>query len=180
MPHNDEITWADAVKKIEAPCRILLRELPAAEEVRLDLIAAQDSATDLAWGRILFETGDTRTSTLTVTASTKVINCLTGANLFSGFRVGRNVQLSAFTNAGNNQTTEITAVDSDSITVGDATGLVDETDTAARAQENPDSIELDKIDDLQATMVGIEDLNKALNNTTITASDIIGLLRDFS
>ena len=182
MPINEEFYWEDASRKMEYTCKILLRELPAAEEVYQDLLAAQDTATDLAWGRILFQTVDTKTTTLVVDATAKTVSCRAGANLFANVQVGRNVQLTGFTNAGNNQTTEITSkVSNDAIGIADATGLVDETDTAARAQENPEQYQLDKIDALQATALAVHELWDALDNaSTIAVKDRAALLRDFS
>lgn len=174
MPHNEDLTWADVVRKIEAPCRILLREIPAAEEVRLDLIAAQNGATDLAWGRTLFECFDTKNVTLTINETANTVACQAGANLFANARVGRDVQLTGWVDADNNQTTEITAkIDSDTIEIANHTGTLVNATEDARAQENPMQFELDKIDDLQATMVGIGNIDTTFNTNA-------ELLRDFS
>lgn len=180
MPANTDLTFTDEVRKLEAPCKILLRELAAADAVYLDITDDQDGITDLAWGRILFETTDTQNTTLIMDAVAKTVSCRTGANLFANIRVGRNVQITSFLTAGNNQTTEITAkISNDTIEIGNATGLVSETDTTARAQENPEQFELDKINELQATALALHELYGALTNEITTTADRAALLRDF-
>jgi len=180
MPYSEELRWADVVRKMEISSRTLLREVVAGEETYQDLIKAQDSRSNLVWGRILFNTADTEFITLVVDATAKTVSGPAGGGYFSGFRVGRDVFFSGFTNGGNNQTTEITGVSSDTITIADATGLVDETDTVARAQENSDSGEIAFVAGLLSSMAGLHDLYLAFTNNSITASDIAGLLRDFS
>ena len=159
MPYNEEFRWEDAVRKMEIASRTLLREIQAGEEVYQDILRAQGGVTDVTWGRTLFNTAETGEITLSVNATTKVISGPSGGNYFASFRIGRDTKLSGFTNGGNNQTTEVTARTNDSITIGDATGLVDETDTSnAECQENPSTEELEFIDGLQASIVGLHDL----------------------
>lgn len=180
MPISEELTWDDVSGKLVTPLRILLREIFAAKAVYDDLINDQGGLTDLAFGRILFETTDTKSTTLIIDATAKTISCRTGANLFANIRVGRNLQMTSFTNGGNNQTTEITSkISNDSIGINIATGLVDETDTAARAQENPEQYELDKIAKLHATKTILLQIYDDFVGGTPTTSDKAALARDF-
>ena len=180
MAYNDDLTWDQASRNLEVSSRTLIRELKSGEETYQDLLRAQGNATDLAWGRILFETGDTGVGTLTMSASSSTISCLSGAGSFSGHRVGRDVQISNFSNAGNNQTTEITAkLDNDRIVIGNASGLVSETDNAARVQENPTQNELDQIDELQATALALNRMH-VYAESTASGSAAYALMRDFT
>lgn len=174
MAYREELSWDEVKQKMLAPCRTLIREIAAAKEVSAYMADAQDTLTDLAWGRILFDTGDTRNVTLTIDATAKTIECLPGAGLFEKHKVGRDVQITGFVTAGNNQTTEITSkVSNDKIGISSATGLVNETDTTARAQGNPDSIEQDWIDKLQLATAALDSID-----TTLQAN--IDAIRDFS
>ena len=137
MAYKEDLTIANVQARLKTVCLDLLNAVDQGYDESLKLTDAQNGATTLAWSRTLYQVGDTGVVTLSVDSAAKTISCLTGAGLFANFRVGRDVQLTNFTNAGNNQTTEITAKpDDDTITIGSATGLVNETDTSARAQEN--------------------------------------------
>ena len=139
-------------QELKEEAAAVIEALDSAQAFVARLTDAQDGATSLAWSRILYGLADTGTATLTVTTGSPnaVISCLTGANLFDGFTVGRRVQITAFTNAGNNKTTEILAQTPDSITVIN-TGMVNETNTSARAQVNPTSVENALVDDVVST-----------------------------
>lgn len=141
MANKEDLRIAVVKDGLKTLTESILTSLDAAADYAVRLTDAQDGGTVLAWSRTLYGVGDTGSVTLTVDSAAKTISCLTGANLFANFRVGRDVQLTSFVNAGNNQTTEITAVAADSITIGSATGLVNETDNSARAQENTTSEE---------------------------------------
>lgn len=181
MTYKTRLTIADVERALQIPARTLLREITAAEEVYQDLLNAQDSQTVLAWTRDLFAKPDTGNVTLSVNATTKVISCRTGANYFAGFEVGRDVQITNFTNAGNNQTTEITAQTNDSITIGDATGLVDETDDPnARCQQNPTQDEQDIVTAAVNAAAALHELYGAMTNVATTTADRAAKLRDFA
>ena len=150
----------------------ILSALDEGAELADQLTDAQDGATVLAWSRILYALADTGNATLTVDSATKTISCLPGANLFSNFRVGRDVQLSNFTNAGNNQTVEIKTVTDDSITLVDSSsGWVTETDTNARGQENPTSPEQDKVTAITEARSDLSEGKDFLDNVAVSTSD---------
>ena len=137
MANKEDLRIAVVTDGLKTRCLAVLDALDEAADYAVKLTDAQDGGTVLAWSRTLYGTVDTGNVTLTVDSAAKTVKCVAGANLFANARPGRDVQLTNFTNAGNNQTTEITAVpDADTVTIGDATGLVNETDGNARAQEN--------------------------------------------
>jgi hypothetical protein len=181
MTYKTRYTFEEVERILQIPCRTLLREMGSGEEVYQDLLNAQNSQTVLAWSRDLYGLPDTGNVTLSVNATTKVISCRTGANYFAGFQIGRDVQITNFTNAGNNQTTEITAQSNDSITVGDATGLVDETDDPnARVQQNPTQEQQDSVTAVVNTALSLHELYGALTNVATTTADRAAKLRDFT
>ena len=137
MANKEDLRIAVVKDGLKIRSLAILDALNDAADYAVRLTDAQDGGTVLAWSRTLYGVGDTGSVTLIVDSAAKTVKCQTGAGLFANFRVGRDVQLTSFVNAGNNQTTEITArPDDDTITIGSATGLVNETDTSARAQEN--------------------------------------------
>lgn len=179
MVFKTRLTIEDVERSLQVSCRTLLREIQAAEEVYQDLLNAQDGQTVLAWTRELYDKPDTGNVTLSINDVTGVISCKSGANFFAGFQVGRDAQITNFTNAGNNQTTEILAQTADSITI-DNTGLVSETDDPnARVQQNPTTEEQDVVTAAVAASDALHDLYLALT-TSVTALDRAALFRDFA
>lgn len=145
-----------------------------AYEYAIRLTNAKNGATDLAWGRILYGLADTGNATLTVDATLKRISCIAGAGLFANYTPGRDAQLTNFTNAGNNQTTEITAyINADTVEIASATGLVDETDTNARVQENPTQPELDYVNKVNQFITDATTMNTALGTVKANLMDNI-------
>ena len=171
MANKDDLRISVVSGGLKLHCTAVLDAIDDAAKYAGQLTDAQDSLTDLAWGRVLFGLGDTGQATLTVDATAKTISCLAGAALFANYTVGRDVQLTNFTNGGNNQTTEITAVADDSITIGNATGLVNETDNNARAQESPKPDESDQVTAVNAVKDRLTELKDALDNTAVTTAD---------
>lgn len=182
MPYNEEFRWEDAVRKTETFTRGGLRELFAGEEAYQDLLQAQGSLTNLAWGRILFNLVDTKTTTLTINATAKTIRCLPGAGLFANAKVGRKLQITNFSvNPTNNQTTLITKwVSADELEITEATSLVDETDINARAQENTLAHEDSMVTALKATALAAHQLYTDFIGGTPTTSNKAALYRDFA
>lgn len=180
MSYSANISFEDAAREATIVCRTLIREIIAAEERYKYFLDAQNGETVLSWSRSLYGLVDTGLSTLTVDATAKTISALPGSNAFLGITVGRNVQLNSFTNAGNNQTTEITAATPDTITIAGATGLVDETDTSARVQENTIQSEQDSVQALIDAMFAVHEIYQFADNVaTPTQGDRFSLLRDF-
>lgn len=181
MTYKTRYTFEEVERILQAPCRTLLREMGTGEEVYQDLLNAQDSQTVLAWSRDLYNLPDTGNVSLSVVASTKTISCATGANFFQSFAIGRDVQVTNFTNAGNNVTSEVTARTNDSITLGNETGMVDETnDPNARVQQNPTQEQQDTVTAVVNTALSLHELYGALTNVATTTADRAAKLRDFT
>lgn len=159
MANKSDLRIAVVKEGLKTRTSAVIQALDNAQAYVAELTDAQDGATSLAWSRILYGLADTGSVTLTVTVGSPnaVISCLTGANLFDGFTVGRDVQITSFVNAGNNKTTEILAQTSDSITVIN-TGMVNETDASARCQVNPTAVENGVVDDVVSTKAQFPDL----------------------
>lgn len=142
MANKEDLRISVVKDGLKTRCLAVLDALDEAADYAVKLTDAQNGGTVLAWSRTLYGVGDTGSVTLTVDSAAKTVSCLAGAGLFANFRIGRDVQLTSFVNAGNNQTTEITTrPDDDTIGIANATGLVNETDSTARAQENTTSEE---------------------------------------
>ena len=173
MAYKDDLSVGTVIDGLKQHTNAILKAIDEAADYAVRLTDAQDGQSAKNWGRSLYNQPDTKKTTLTITASTKVVSCPAGAGLFSGFQVSREVQITQFTNGGNNQTTLITAVaaDGDSITIGNATGLVDETDTDARVRQNPLAEEEDVVDAIIATRARFTELKDALDNTAVTTAD---------
>lgn len=172
MANKDDLRIAVVADGLKTHCEAILTALDAAADYATRLTDAQDGATVLAWSRILYNVLDTGNVTLTVDSAAKTISGPTGSGYFANARVGRDVQLTNFTNAGNNQTTEITAVpNNDTITIGNATGLVNETDTNARAQENTTVEEQAIVTTVTTVRSRFSEMQDALDNTAVTTAD---------
>lgn len=172
MAYKDDLRIATVKSLLREKIIALIDAVDGAARLAAELTDAQNGATVLAWARTLFGLADTGNVTLTVTASTKTISCQTGANYFSGFRVGRDVQLTNFTNAGNNQTVEIKSVAADRITLVDSsTGWVDETDTNARVQENPTQPEQDEVTGVTNVRADMSEMQDALDNVAVATAN---------
>ena len=78
----------------------------------------------------LYDLAKVREVTLSIVASTGVITCDTGFDVFAPLKVGDQIAMSGWSNGGNNVNRIISAKGTDSITLSVTTGLVDETDTA--------------------------------------------------
>lgn len=181
MTYKTRYTFADVERILQSPCRTIIRELGSGEEAYQDLLNAQNSQTVLAWSRDLYDLPDTENVTLSVVASTKTISCRTGANYFAGFQIGRDVQVTNFTNAGNNVTSEVTAQTNDSITLGNETGMVDETDDVnARVQQNPTQAQQDTVTGVVNSALALHELYGAMTNVATTTADRAAKLRDFT
>ncbi|MDH3981290.1 MAG: hypothetical protein OES84_00140 [Kiritimatiellaceae bacterium] len=180
MAYKDELRISAVESLLKQKILNILAALDEGVELADRLTDAQDGATVLAWSRILYSLADTGNATLTVDSATKTISCLTGANLFSNFRVGRDVQLTNFTNAGNNQTVEIKTVTDDSITLVDSSsGWVTETDTNARAQMNPTQTEQNKVTAITNARSDLSEGGDFLDNVAVATSDRRSVLLDW-
>lgn len=180
MAYITDLRLATVKSMLKEHINDVLLAIDSGAKLAQSLTDAQNGTTTLAWSRVLYGTADTDNSTLTVNATAKTVSCLAGAGLFSAFRVGRNVQLTNFTNAGNNQTVEIKAVTADTITLVDtSTGWVNETDTNARAQENTTIAEQDVVTAIIATRDDLTELKNALDNVAVATSDRRSVLADW-
>jgi|GEM_PF-4454343 len=180
MAYKEDLTIANVTARLKARSLAILDAIDAGYDESLKLTDAQDGATVLAWSRILYQTGDTGNTTLTVDSAAKTISCLAGAGLFANFRVGRNIQTTNFTNAGNNVTELITAKASDDqITLGDATGLVNETDTNARGQENTTADEQVVVTAVTTVRDRFDQLKDAIDNVAVATADRRADLQDW-
>lgn len=171
MANKDNLRISTVQEGLKIHTKAVLDSIDNASRFASQLTDAQDGDTSANWSRILYGTANTGSVTLTVDATAKTVSCLSGAGLFSNFRVGRDVQLNLFSQAGNNQTTEITAQTADSITIANATGLVSETDTTARARENATLDERTAVDAVIATIARFNELKDALDNVAVTTAD---------
>lgn len=159
----------DAIKTVN---NALLKAINDAYDLSLRLTDAQDGDTVLGWSRILFDMADTGSVKLTMTATTKKLSCVAGSGLLDGFVTGRKVQITGFTvNATNNQTALITAVGTDEITIGDATDLVDEVDTSARAQMNTTSDEQGRVTGITNQATEYSAAKDFLDNEAVVTKD---------
>jgi len=180
MAYRGTLTRADVNRILTQRSKVLMREIKAGLEDYKTLLDAQNSQSVADWTRDLEGLADTKSASLTIVAATGVISCISGANLFAGFRIGRDVQTSSFTNAGNNiLETEILAQTPDSITIA-TTGLVDETDTNARCQEVPIQAEKDETNAAIATALAFKKFDDLGTGATVTAEDLYALLRDYN
>jgi len=172
MAYKEDLSIAVVAGRLKIHSNALLDAIDVGYSEYLKLTDAQGGVSDALWARVLFALADTNFATLTVVASAKTISCLTGANLFANFRVGRDIQLSGFTNGGNNQTEEIKTVTDDMITLVDgATGLVDETDTNARGQESASTDETAIVTAAVAAKDRFKELKDALDNVAVSTAD---------
>ena len=173
MAYKKDAKIATIEQRLKERSRALIDAIDGGYQDYLELTDAQNGQSVQVWTMDIYDLGDTKQSTLTVTASTRTISCLTGAGLFANFRVGRNVYISGFTNAGNNQSTvEIAAVTDDSITLIDSSsGWVDETDENARVREIGITDETDKVNAIITTKDRFKELKDALDNVAVTTAD---------
>ena len=173
MSYKKDLKIAGIEQRLKERCRALIDAIDDGHQTYLELTDAQNGQSVQVWTMDIYDLGDTKQSTLTVTASTRTISCLSGAGLFANFRVGRNVYISGFTNGGNNQSSvEIAAVTDDSITLIDtSSGWVDETDETARVREIGVSDETDKVDAIIATKDRLEEFKDALDNAAVATAD---------
>lgn len=179
MGYKTLVRIDDVILEIERQAKTLQRVLDEADRSYDALLAAQNGATNLAWGRILFSLADTGNVTLTAVASDKTIEGSPGHSVFTAFKPGRNIQITNFTNAGNNQTVEVSSVVSpDKLYLAGWTAPVDETDTNARAQENPTQPELDIVQDVVDARVAMNELSLA-RFQDVTSSNRAGDLDSF-
>jgi len=171
MANKDNLRISVVEEGLKEHCNAVIDAIDAAADYAVKLTDAQDGGTVLAFSRTLYNVADTGQATLTVNAAGTTVSCLTGANLFANYRVGRDVQLTNFTNAGNNQTTEITAVSADSITIGGAVGLVNETDNNARAQENTNAEEQAIVTAITTVRDRFTQMQDGLDNIAVATAD---------
>lgn len=180
MSYKADLSISVVESRLKIHSNALLEAIDAAYSEYLKLTDAQDGVSNLLWARLLFDLADTDFATLTVDATAKTISCLAGANLFANFRVGRDVQLSGFTQGGNNQTEEVKTVTDDMITLVDtASGLVNETDTNARVQEASTTVENDRVTAVVATKDRFKELKDAIDNVAVSTADRRDELSDF-
>lgn len=180
MAYKEDLRISVVAAGLKERIEAILNAIDEGAKYADELTDAQNGATVLAWSRILYGLADTSNATLTVDATAKTISCLAGANLFSGFTVGRDVQITNFTNAGNNQTVEVKTVTADVITLVDSsTGWVNETDTNARVQENPSQGEQDVVTAVTNTRSDLSELQDALDNVAVTTADRRSVLQDW-
>lgn len=172
MANKDNLRISVVEQGLKTHCNALIDAIDAAADYAVKLTDAQDGGTTLAWSRTLYGVADTGNVTLTVDAAAKTISCLAGAGLFANYRVGRDVQLTNFTNAGNNQTTEITSTPTvDTIGISSATGLVNETDNNARAQENTTAEEQAVVTSIISVRDRFSEVKDAIDNTAVTTAN---------
>ena len=174
MSYKTDLSIAVVEGILKTNCNALITDIDAAYDAFIKITDAKNGQTELAWARDLFNTADTLNATLTVDAATKTISCLAGAGLFANFRVARDVQITNFTNGGNNQTVEVkeVATDGDSITLVDSSsGWVNETDTNARVRENPNSEESDRVTAILAVIARFSEFKDALDNAAVSTAD---------
>ena len=180
MSYKEDLTIATVTARLKTVSLDLLNAIDQGYDESMKLTDAQDGATVLAWSRILYQLADTGNTTLTVDATAKTVSCLAGAGLFANHRVGRNIQFTNFTNGGNNVTTLITAKASDDqITIGNEGGLVNETDTNARGQENPTQSEQDVVTAVTAVRDRFDQLKDAIDNVAVATADRRADLQDW-
>ena len=180
MAYTSDLRLATVQALLKEKINNVIAAIDDGADLAKRLTDAQDGSTVLAWSRVLFGTADTGNNTLTVNATAKTVSCLAGAGLFSAFRVGRNVQLTNFTNAGNNQTVEIKTVTADTITLVDtSTGWVNETDTNARGQENTTLTEQDVVTAITNARTSLSELKNALDNVAVATADRRAILMDW-
>ncbi len=172
-------TIDDVLLIMEQQGKTVLRVLNEAEQAYQGLLSAQDGGTNLAWSRRLFQLSDTGNVTLTVVASDKTIEGQPGHSVFQSFTPGRDIQITNFTNAGNNQTLEISSVvNPDKLYLAGWSAPVDETDTNARGQENGTQPELDIVQDIVDGMDALHELYLA-RVQDVTSADRAGDLEAF-
>lgn len=180
MANKNDLSISVITQGLKTHSNSVLDSIDAAVKYANQLLDAQDAQNDIVWGRILYGLADTEISTLTVDATAKTVSCLSGAGLFANFRIGRDVQLASFTNAGNLQTTEITSKpDDDTIGIGNASGLVNETDTTSRVMESPTLAEKDVVADINTMITTLKELGDALDNAAVTTADRRDVIADW-
>jgi len=179
MANKEDLRIAKVLQELKIVNNAITQAIDNGATLAARLVDAQDGDNTSVWSQTLYGTAQTGTATLTIDSVAKTISCLAGANLFSSFRVGRDVQLKSFSDAANNQTTEITAVTDDMITVVSST-LVDETDTAAKAREAATTDEKAIVDALILNTDRLTEIQAALDNGVVVTADRRGDLTDFS
>lgn len=181
MAYKTELRIATVAERLKAHCRALIQTIDDAYSEYLKITDARNGQGVNIWSRVLYGTGDTGQVTLTVNATEKSVACLTGANLFSNYRVGRDINLSGFTNSENNQNNiEIITVTDDKLTLDQSsTGWISETDTTARVRENATSLEEDVVQAVIDTVARFDELKDALDNGSVATADRRADLMDF-
>lgn len=162
----------DVLLILEQQGKTVLRVLDEANRAYEALIEAQNGASSNAWGRVLFDLGDTENVTLTVVASDKTIEGLPGHSVFNGFVPGRTVDITNFTNAGNNVTAlQVSSViNPDKLYLANWASPVDETDADARVRENPTTAEFAVVTDIISARTALNELSLA-RTQDVTSSD---------
>ena len=183
MSFNENITLQELERTIQQKARALVNSILDAEELFKDLSQAGIYSQNV-FARTLYSLPDTGKRVLSVDATNKQITCLAGANFFASFLVGRQINISGFVNAGNNSVDSdlITAKTNDSITLGNSTTLVNETDVdGARIKTNSFQDEKDIVNAAQATLTAMNEIfNFANNGASPVQGDRLALLRDFT
>lgn len=179
MANKEDLRIAKVLQELKVVNNEITQAIDSGASLAARLVDAQDGENTAVWSQTLYGTAQTGTATLTIDAVAKTISCLAGANLFSGFRVGRDAQLKSFTDAANNQTSEIITVTDDMITVVSTT-LVNETDTTAKAREAATADEKAIVDALILNTDRLTELQSALDNGVVATADRRGDLTDFS
>lgn len=192
MAYQGDDTFENISRQLAGSARSVVQALILGEELYQDIqdgfVASGN--TNTAYARVLYQLPDTGKVRLAVDATAKTITAvdssgtkLNGANTFAAFQVGQDVKTTLFANAGNNITSTIITgkPDSETITIGEAATLVNETGSGdERVQQQPNSIQIDAVAALMNTVAAIHELYGALTNVATTTSDRIALLRDFT
>lgn len=180
--HSDDVTYDQVFQIARNPLNQLLQVILSVGEAYDDLEEMRNSRTAQAWARDLRGLQNTGLTQLDIDATGKTVKCRPGFALFSAVNVNRDVVLSGFTNAGNNQTTLITGrPDNDTLTIADASGLVTETGGGdERAIVNATTEERDKLQDLIDGYTAAKEVIDAARNVAVTTAERRNLMRRVS
>jgi len=189
MAYELDDTWEVVSREVSLISKQLVELLLKAEEKYQDITAAYVSSgnTDIAYARRLYQQPRTEKTRLKVDATAKTITHvdatgvkLTGSSLFASHQVGKDQNITNFTNAGNNiANTLLTAkIDNETIEIGEASTLVNETGTGdERVQQQADTNQVDAVGELMATIEDLHEMYGALTNQATVTADRLAQLR---
>jgi len=173
MTYSKDVTIDVAMRSVGDLAAAMVSAIIRAEEGYNNLLEAKGADDADIWARRLHSLPTTGTTKLTIDATAKTVFCITGANLFSRFLVGRTVQLSGFTDPANNDTGFlVTEVGGEYITLGDSTTLVEEIGVGSELVEaEATTEETERTQAMIDAGIALHDIWECANNVVVAQGE---------